>query len=264
MLEIIIYILSGCFIGIAAGLFGLGGGLLIVPVITYSLVFFSNISFTEAILIGIGTSLASMVLTGAMAVYAHSKNNNIDYILLKKFTPGVAMGSITAGIIIQFISSNHLRIFFIIYTFFVAYKLFTHTISTEKPSFPGLLKQNLTSFSFALISGLLGIGGATLFVPYLIKKHISSKVAVGTSSAFGLLIGLIATLTLYNSYSFVYMNNLPLLGYIYLPGIIFLTLPSLIFVKLSAGWLMRISDAKVNKWFAILLLVIGVSMSLNH
>ena len=79
MIEILIFFFSGLFIGIAAGLFGLCGGRLIVPVVTYSLVYFSNIAFTEAILIGIGTSLASMVVTGAMAVYAHSCYANIVF-----------------------------------------------------------------------------------------------------------------------------------------------------------------------------------------
>ena len=108
MIEILIFIISGIFIGIAAGLFGLGGGLLIVPVVTYSLVYFSNIAFTEAILIGIGTSLASMVLTGAIAVYAHNNNKNIDYAIIKKFAPGILLGSIFIGLTIKFLSLIHI------------------------------------------------------------------------------------------------------------------------------------------------------------
>ena len=264
MIEILIFIISGIFIGIAAGLFGLGGGLLIVPVVTYSLVYFSNIAFTEAILIGIGTSLASMVLTGAMAVYAHNNNKNIDYAIIKNFAPGILMGSIFIGLTIKFIPGDYLRNFFIIYTFFIAYKLLNHTISMKKPSLPSAFKANLISFTFAMISGLLGIGGATLFVPYLIKKHIPSKLAVGTSSAFGFLIGFITTFAMYISSTYSNTDNLSLLGYIYLPAIIYLTLPSLIFVKLSAGWLMKISDEKVKQLFAVLLIFIGILMSLNH
>ncbi|MBT6355859.1 MAG: TSUP family transporter, partial [Nitrosomonadales bacterium] len=74
MLEVFIFIFSGIFIGIAAGLFGLGGGLMIVPVVTYCLTYFSNLPLEQAIVIGISTSLASMVITGAMAAYAHTKN----------------------------------------------------------------------------------------------------------------------------------------------------------------------------------------------
>ena len=148
MIEIFIFITSGIFIGIAAGLFGLGGGLLIVPIVTYSLVYFSNIAFTEAILIGIGTSLASMVLTGAMAVYAHKNNANIDYAIIKKFAPGILVGSIVIGLTIKFIPGEYLRIFFIIYTFFIAYKLLNHIISKKKPSLPSSSKANLISFEY--------------------------------------------------------------------------------------------------------------------
>ena len=97
MAEIIIFIFSGIFIGIAAGLFGLGGGLVIVPVVTYCLVYFSNTPFDQAIIIGISTSLASMVITGAMAAYAHSKNNNVDHRIIKRFFPGLILGSIAVS-----------------------------------------------------------------------------------------------------------------------------------------------------------------------
>ena len=73
MIEASIFIFTGFFIGVAAGLFGLGGGLIIVPVVTYSLISFSKIPLDQAILAGISTSLASMVITGAMATYAHTK-----------------------------------------------------------------------------------------------------------------------------------------------------------------------------------------------
>ena len=264
MIELILFVISGIFIGIVAGLFGLGGGLLIVPVVTYSLVYFSNMLFTEAILIGIGTSLASMVITGAMAVYAHTKNNNIDYVIIKIFAPGVILGSIIIGLIIQFVPGEYLRFFFIIYTFFIAFKIYKHPLSNKKPLIPSSFKANIIGFSFAIISGLLGIGGATLFVPYLIKNNIPSKLAIGTSSAFGFLIGFAATIAMYLNSSFNNDIDLSMLGYIYLPAIIFLTFPSLVFVKLSAGWLMRVSDQKVKKWFALLLLLIGISMCLNH
>ena len=101
MAEIIIFIFSGIFIGIAAGLFGLGGGLMIVPVVTYCLVYFSNIPFDQAIIIGVSTSLASMVITGAMAAYAHSRNNNVDRAIIKIFLPGLILGSTAIGFFIK-------------------------------------------------------------------------------------------------------------------------------------------------------------------
>lgn len=260
MIEPIIFILSGIFIGIAAGLFGLGGGLIIVPVVTYSLIFFSGMLLEEAILFGISTSLASMVLTGAMAFYAHNINKNIDYKIINKFIYGLILGAIIIGYSIKFIPGASLKNFFIIYTFFIAYKLFNHKSNLRRSPMPNQLVSNLIGFFFSIISGLVGIGGATLYVPYLIKKNVPSKLAIGTSSVLGFLIGLSASIAIFISSAFSDISNESLLGFIYIPAILFLTLPSLIFVKISAGWLLKIPETLINKLFCILLIVIGLLM----
>ena len=119
MIEVYIFIFTGIFTGIAAGLFGLGGGLIIVPVITYSLISFSNIPLEQAILTGISTSLASMVITGAMATYAHTKNKNIDYEIIHKFIIGIVFGSLLIGYIINItIQIQRISNSFLIYCIF--------------------------------------------------------------------------------------------------------------------------------------------------
>jgi len=264
VIEPIIFVFTGIFTGIAAGLFGLGGGLIIVPVITYSLLSFSNIPLEQAILTGISTSLASMVITGAMATYAHTINKNIDYKIIHKFVIGIILGALLIGYIINIFPGQMLKNFFIIYTVFIAY-----TINTPKANFINNLAiqnnivSNLIGFIFSIISGLVGIGGATLFVPFLIRNNIPAKLAIGTSSALGFLIGLVASISIFiSSLYFVPINN-SMFGFIYLPAILFLTLPSLIFVRLSANWLLKISDTNVKKLFSSMLLIIGLLMLLN-
>jgi len=265
MIEITIFIFSGIFIGIAAGLFGIGGGLIIVPVISYSLVYFSNAPPNEAILIGITTSLASMVITGSVAVFAHTKNKNINYKIIKKFLIGLFLGSLLIGSIIKFIPGALLKNFFIIYTFFISYKIYNHKSSANLSIFPSKLTTNFIGFCFSIISGLIGIGGATLFVPYLIKKNIPSQIAIGTSSALALFIGLGASIATFISPSPLDLRSTieSTLGFIYLPAIFFLTLPSLIFVKLSADFLLKIPKKLINKLFSLLLVIIGIFMLLN-
>ena len=263
MTEIIVFIFSGIFIGIASGLFGLGGGLVIVPVVSYSLIYFSNAPPNEAIIIGITTSLASMVITGAMAIFAHNKNKNINYKIIKTFIIGLILGSLLVGSMIKFIPGTLLKNLFIIYTFFIAYKIYNHEPNINASIFPSKFTTNFIGFCFSIISGLIGIGGATLFVPYLIKKHIPSKIAIGTSSALGFFIGLGASITIFISPSDLVTNIEPTLGFIYLPAIFFLTIPSLIFVKLSADFLLKIPEQLINKLFSLLLAVIGISMLLN-
>ena len=259
-MEIIIFLFSGIFIGVIAGLFGLGGGLLIVPVLTYSLIFFSKIPLEQAILIAISTALASMVMTGAVAVYAHKNNNNISLTIIKRFLVGLILGSLIVGFSIDLIPGDYLRAGFIIYVFFTAYRMFVDRRTTNRPSLPSFMKANIIGFFFALISGVLGIGGGTLFTPYLIKRDVPSKLAIGTSSAFGFFIGLFTSITVFINSTAFELNSLPLIGYVYVPAILFLTLPSLLFVKISAGWLIKLSDDCAKKWFASLLIIIGVLM----
>ena len=263
MAEIIIFIFSGIFIGIAAGLFGLGGGLVIVPVVTYCLVYFSNTPFDQAIIIGISTSLASMVITGAMAAYAHSKNNNVDHRIIKRFFPGLILGSIAIGFFIKSFPGDLLKYFFIFYAFAIAYKLFKHQEVLKKNTLPSRLLSNVISFIFSLISGIVGIGGATLFVPFLIKNNIPPKLAIGTSSVLGFFIGLSASIAIYVGYLYSGLNDQLTFGFIYTPAILFLTLPSLIFIKLSAGWLLKLDDLLIKRLFGLLLIIIGIMMLLN-
>ena len=264
MIELIIFIFTGILTGMAAGLFGLGGGLIIVPVVTYSLISFSNTPLDSAILSGISTSLASMVLTGAMATYAHTKNKNIDYKIIHRFVIGIIFGSLLIGYIINIFPGQMLKNFFIIYTFFIAYKIQTHKKKfISNPIIHNNLMSNFVGFIFAIISGLVGIGGATLFVPFLIRNNIPAKLAIGTSSALGFLIGLVASISIFISSLYVDPINNSMFGFIYLPAILFLTLPSLIFVQLSANWLLNISDFNVKKLFSSMLLIIGLLMLLN-
>ena len=264
MIEAFIFIFAGALTGIAAGLFGLGGGLIIVPVVTYSLISFSNISFNQAILSGICTSLASMVITGAMATYIHTKNKNIDYKIINKFVIGVVFGALLIGFIINIFPGEILKNLFIIYTFFIAFRIYAEKNNVIKnSSLPNNFVSNVIGFIFSIISGLIGIGGATLFVPFLIRNNIPAKLAIGTSSALGFLIGLGASISIFLSSLYLEEINNSMFGFVYLPAILFLTVPSLIFVPLSTNWLLKISDANVKKLFSSMLLIIGLLMLLN-
>jgi len=157
-----------------------------------------------------------------------------------------------------------LKNFFIIYTFFIAYRIYTHKKKIiSNPIIQNNFISNFVGFIFAIISGLVGIGGATLFVPFLIRNNIPAKLAIGTSSALGFLIGLVASISIFINSLYVDPINNSIFGFIYLPAILFLTLPSLIFVQLSANWLLKISDANIKKLFSSMLLIIGLLMLLN-
>jgi uncharacterized membrane protein YfcA len=133
----------------------------------------------------------------------------------------------------------------------------------KKNTLPSRLLSNVISFIFSIISGIVGIGGATLFVPFLIKNNIPPKLAIGTSSVLGFFIGLSASIAIYVGYLYSGLNDQLTFGFIYTPAILFLTLPSLIFIKLSAGWLLKLDDLLIKRLFGLLLIIIGIMMLLN-
>jgi uncharacterized membrane protein YfcA len=259
MLEIAIFIFSGFFIGTLAGLFGIGGGLIIVPIVTYSLMHFHGYAFESALLSGIATSLASIIFSGITATFTHIKNNNVDVELFKRYVGGVILGSILIGIYLTELKVDFIKYFFIVYTFFAAFQIMAKKKYARSTKLAMPFSQSI-GFIFATISGLVGIGGGTLFVPHLVKRNVPAKRAVGIASTFGLIIGITTTIVIYLSNP---ESSNHQLGLIYLPAILFLTLPSLIFVKLSATWLLQLPDVTIKRWFAILLISIGIFMALT-
>ena len=265
MVEFFLLMVIGIFIGSLVGMFGIGGGLFIVQVVTYTLIGFHDYSFDDALLTGIASSLTSIILSGFIGTLSHHLNKNIDWNIVKKFIFGVVIGASLIGFYLPQIPIEFIRYTFIIYAFLAAYKiLFPRIVLQKKITIP-FGHSNLIGLCFSSISGLIGIGGGTLFVPYLTSKGISIKMSIGIASCLGLFIGLCSSFAILLSWGPTSSNNQgSMLGPIYIPAIIFLTIPSLIFVKLSADWLQKISDKNIRRGFACLLILIGFVMMLKH
>jgi uncharacterized protein len=261
MIEIIILFFTGIFIGGLVGMFGIGGGLIMVPVITFILMGFHEFHINDAVISGVATSLASIILSGFISTLSHHYNQNIDWKVVHKFSWGVVVGALFIGNYLPQIPTDLIRSTFIVYTFIAAYKILSPYKVLRNKSIPSFIVSNSIGLFFSTISGLIGIGGGTLFVPYLTSRGIGIKLAIGISSSLGLIIGLGSSITLYLSWQELSMiNRESMVGAVYMPAIFFLTLPSLIFVKLSADCLQKISDKRIKIAFAYLLIAVGLFM----
>ncbi|MSQ80554.1 MAG: sulfite exporter TauE/SafE family protein [Candidatus Methylopumilus sp.] len=258
--EIIILTLAGSLIGILSGLLGIGGGLIIVPLLTFTLIHFHEVTFDQAMLMAIGTSLASIIFTAGMSSYFHKKRNNMDWSIAIHYIPGVLLGASVMAFIIPHLNIVLIKHTFIIYTFLAAYKIFKGQKIKSVLRLPTFIFASFYGFIIASISTIIGIGGGTMFVPYFIYHKINPRLAVALSSSLGIFIGLGASFGFIKNGS--HINNLPQLsiGYIYLPGLLLITSSSLIFVRLATKWIHQIPVLLLKKIFACLLFFIGLSM----
>ncbi|MFW5426021.1 MAG: sulfite exporter TauE/SafE family protein [Methylophagaceae bacterium] len=191
MLEWIIFALIGVLSGLSSGLLGLGGGVIIVPAL---LVVFSwqGLLGPHLMHMAVATSLMTIIVTSATSAYSHHQHRNVDWNLVTRLIPGLVLGGMVGAVLATQLSSQFLQRFFAIYLLFAAIKMWLPTPLTLHKQL--LNKSALIGFGsvVGIISSLVGIGGGTLIVPYLVMANQSIKRAIGTSATCGLPIAISA------------------------------------------------------------------------
>ncbi|MBN2479867.1 MAG: sulfite exporter TauE/SafE family protein [Parachlamydiales bacterium] len=256
--EIIFYVLLGIFAGLIAGMLGIGGGVFIVPGLT---MIFTYVGFEKdlAIKYAIATSLSIMIFTAFSSAIAHYKRNNIDFDVFKKIFVFIVLGTILGSLIAHLINEKYLRLFFAIFIFLVALQmLFNFKITRHKKSLNFKI-ISIGGFVIGLKSGLLGIGGGSISVPFLSYFNLPMKKAIGTSTLFTLIISIVGTMS-YWIFGETSKTNIGTLGYIYLPALILIAPTTFIFAYIGAK-LSKITPNKVLKIiFGFLLIVLSFKM----
>ncbi len=252
-------LLVGAIAGLLAGLFGIGGGIVIVPVFAW---LFEQVGFPadKIMLFAIATSLATIIPTSIASSLAHHRRQNLLMPWVRKLLPGVVAGSFIMTLIAARLSATLLRNLFILYLLYVATTLFLQKkpVLWLKKSWPGM------DFIAALIIGglstLLGIGGGTLNVPYLLGRNLKMKNAVAVSSACGLPIAVTGSL----GYILVGWNQPDLpdfsSGYIYWPAFLGVVLTSVFTASVGAKIASHLPAQHLKRYFSILLYLIAAKM----
>jgi uncharacterized protein len=256
---ILVSVLLGIFSGLLAGLFGIGGGLIIVPVL---IILFTAHSFPEdlVMLMAVATSLATIILTATASVLAHHRLGSVVWSKVFYLSPGIMAGAAFGAIIAKHISAGSLRTILAIFLLYVAIQMALQV----KPK-PVLVKQSraldLLAASFiGLLSSIVGIGGGTLTVPYLVRGQMLMRNAVAVSSACGLPIAVAGTV----SYAVLGWNALGLpewsLGYVYLPIFIGTGFSSIATAPIGAKLAHKLPAVKLKRYFSMLLFVMAAKL----
>ena len=255
-------ILVGSGAGILAGLFGLGGGVLVVPGLLFV---FWLLKFPTAVLmhLAIGTSLSIMICTATSSVWAHQRNGNILWPVTGRVLPGIICGVVAGTLLANRMNGRWLEILFGVFVLILSMKMFTGFRGQRTHrNMPG--RGAMFSFGTAvgLKSGLLGVGGGILSVPFLTYCGLPMKKAAGTSASFSWPISIMGTI------SFIIVSHGKLsipgaTGYVYWPAFICVAPFAALCAPIGAGIHNRVgesSDRILQRVFAVLLFLVGVKM----
>ena len=258
-MELIIFLVIGAFAGFAAGLFGVGGGTIIVPLLY---VVFTQMGYSPDVImhLALGTSLATIVVTSISSTMAHNKNGAVLWPVFKNLAPPMAIGCFAGAGIAGILSGTHLQLIIGVFLLWVSYTMFRgakKSVDTSK-ALPSTSKQIGAGAGIGVASAIFGIGGGSLTVPYLSHNGVVMQKAVGTSAACGLPIAIAGAL----GFMFFGMKehiDVPnTIGFVHIYAFLGISVMSFVTAKVGAKAAHALSPAVLKKCFAALLVVIGL------
>lgn len=259
-MELIVsYLAVGIIAGIIAGLLGLGGGIVIVPALLF---LFIRQGFPDDILmhLAVATSLATIVVTSLTSAWTHHRHRAVLWNSVKLLVPGIILGSLLGAVIADLLPSDNLRIAFGIFECLVAVQIgfgFRPSPHRDLPGSPGMFAAGS---GIGTLSTILGIGGGTLTVPFLLWCNVNIRNAVATSAACGFPIALAGSIAM-----IVTGWDRPELpagstGYVYWPAALSILAASALAAPLGARLAHKLPLQTLKRIFAVVLAIIGLRM----
>lgn len=251
---------TGVFAGILAGLLGVGGGIVIVPVLFFLFQSF-GVSPESAMLVATATSLATIVPTSISSIRSHNKKGNVDFDLLKRWSVFILIGVLAGSWLVTRVEGTILTILFgVIATLSALNMLFRTGKSALYPKLPNTSGQSVMATSAGFFSAMVGIGGGTISVPLLTLYNYPTHKAVGTAAAIGLIISLPGALTMLILGSTPTDAPIGTVGLVNLFAFICIVPLTVLFAPLGASLAAKLDAAKLKKIFALVLLFTGLRM----
>ncbi|KGJ95177.1 sulfite exporter TauE/SafE family protein [Colwellia psychrerythraea] len=264
LLLLIIYCaLLGSGVGFLAGLLGIGGGLVIVPVLSSILLHFEVLPPEQVVIVAIATSLASILFTSTSSAIAHHKNGNVPWDLAPWIMTGVALGALISGFMAALLPGNVVRIVFAVSVVLIALKMLYSSTKSDSAKVLKMPSKGLLTFFTTITGGLsamIGIGGGALLVPLLTFFSLDMKKAIGCASACGIVIALFGSIGYISSGSTHFALEDGFAGFVYLPALLGIVCTSWFTAPIGAKATHALPVPLIKKIFAALLLVMAANM----
>jgi uncharacterized membrane protein YfcA len=253
------YLVLGAATGFLAGLFGVGGGLVLVPVL---LMLFDaqHFSAEHTLHLALGTSMATIIFTSLSSLRKHHQHGAVNWQIVRRITPGILSGTAIGALTASAIHVRTLGIFFALFVYLIAAQILFGKDPHPSRQLPGAAGMTLTGTLTGWISSLVSIGGGAIVVPFLIWCNVPIRNAIGTAAAIGFPIAVGGTLGYIAVGS--HTETLPEmhLGYVYLPALLWVALASVFTAPLGAKAAHRMKVELLRKLFSVLLMVLATKL----
>ncbi len=250
----------GVVAGFLAGLLGVGGGMMLVPAMTWILTQ-RGVPSGPAVKMAVATSMATILFTSLSSVRAHHRLGAVRWPIVRSFAPGIVVGGLLAGAgAFSVIKGQALALFFGVFISYTALQMLLDKKPSASRGLPGPWGLAGVGAGVGFISGLVGAGGAFMSVPFMTWCNVPPRQAVGTSAALGFPIAAAATA----GYVVSGWNLPPALpgafGFLYLPALVLVAVASVTFAPMGARMAQRINVALLKRFFALMLFALAASM----
>lgn len=253
-------VVLGLVTGFLAGLLGIGGGMLLVPLLTY-IIGVQGVEAGLAVKMAIATSMATIMFTSLSSVRAHHRRGAVRWDVVRRLAPGIVLGGLAASLgVFALLRGSALAIVFAAFVGFSAVQMLRGTKPLASRQLPGTAGQLAAGSSIGFLSGLVGAGGGFVSVPFMTWCNVPIHNAVATSAALGFPIAIVNVLGYVLAGRGV--SGLPpaSLGYVWLPALATVAVCSVLTAPLGARVAHQLPVAQLRRAFATLLFGLAAYM----
>lgn len=258
-----IYVAAGAFVGVLAGLLGIGGGMTLVPVLA-ALFTAQHFAPDHIVHLALGTAMASIIFTSASSVREHWRLGGVDIAIVRRMAPGMVTGSLLSTLAAGWIAQRHLALAFAV----IVYAGATQMLLNRKPAatrpLPGAVPLFSAGLVIGTICGLVSAGGAFLTVPFMLWCGVTLRTAIGTAALLGIPVAVVGAVGyLVSGWS---IPQLPAwsAGFILLPALLGLVSGSVATAPFGARLAHRLPVLALKRIFALLLYLLATKMLLTY
>ncbi len=250
----------GLTTGLLAGLLGIGGGMLMGPILTIILSA-RGVPVDLAVKMAIATSMATIVFTSLSSVRAHHRRGAVRWDIVRSLAPGIVLGAALASLgVFTLLKGSTLAVLFGLFIGFSALRMSAEQTSGSNRQMPAPAVQIAAGSVIGFLSGLVGAGGAFVSVPFMVAHNVPMIQAVATSAALGFPIA-VANSVGYVATGYARTDLPPhAMGFVWLPALAVIACCSVLTAPLGARLAHRLPVARLRKTFAMVLLSLAAYM----